>query len=491
MSRRYPWWPRPIEFGEFGGLDLRVDAQELGPTNAVDCLNVLFDLKGQVRTRNGTSLWLTAAAVPSILYAWPDPATNVNKVIVKTSANVYVYTAETPALQGSTASTDTMLAGGFAAFASGAGYLATGTTVKKITTVGALTTPAAMPQAQYLAIQTPDNRLVAANGSTVSFSAPGLPEDFTSALTTGSVLLEPNDGYSISGMVAWNNLIFVFKPSKMFVFHGNSTNADGSPAFNYRRVGGQGASLSGSNSTVIACDDGVYFTNLQGLWHTSGGPPVKISNELDPLFLGQDAPPYWTGNTTYLTGRGLCRVGNTLLVAAGPNWFTFDLISRQWGFWSMANCTQVIASPSDSTTAVGVERFLFYGPSLTTIKMMSPASSSDNGTSISSFYRSGFWTPSQPGAEAWVREWLLDGTSTSGAVLFQTAVNDKITLSTGSTVALGNPVVAQGRARNEVARGRSATGVTALRSARLTLASPRAGSAGRSGCPSSLRNTSR
>jgi hypothetical protein len=73
---------------------------------------------------------------------------------------------------------------------------------------------------------------------------------------------------------------------------------------------------------------------------------------------------------------------------------------------------------------------------------MAPNYTDDNGTAISSRYRTGFLDFGYPGQEKRIRSLNLTGT---GTVNVKVATNDAITLGTGTAVTLGtSPAVAEG-----------------------------------------------
>jgi hypothetical protein len=196
----------------------------------------------------------------------------------------------------------------------------------------------------------------------------------------------------------------------------------------------------------------VYFVNYNGLWKTTGGPPVRLSEELDPLFYALFTPPYYTGLTGASFGAtGIQKLGNQILIKTGSfGWLLYDLRERKWSRWTIS-ATHMAVNASDTTISV-MDRFVFVNTASTAVTVMQPGQTSDNGTAIASLYRTGFYNPGQPGSESTIREFLLDGT---GTVNFANAVNDNVTLGSSVSLALGTaPQVAQNRDRRSV-RGRN------------------------------------
>ena len=152
----------------------------------------------------------------------------------------------------------------------------------------------AMPKGIHVATDTDSNRLVVcgtassggpagatSSGSHVWFSEPGAPFTWTS---TNYVILSPGDNESIVGACTWQGDVYVFKRTKLFIFYGESTDADGNPIFNYRtidlsndlRVWG-----GGGRPICTASRRGVFYVGERGIHLTTGDQPIRVSDELD------------------------------------------------------------------------------------------------------------------------------------------------------------------------------------------------------------------
>jgi hypothetical protein len=370
----------------------------------------------------------------------------------------------------------------YAAFGSptvNATYIAnSGATIRKL--VGTtFSQPSGMPKAKFVGLQTPDNRLVAANiatiptgsGATAStslvvFSDPGFPEVWNG--TSGGLAananqyayLTPGDNEDIQGIASWRNLTFVFKSSKFFVFYGNGSDSTGLPVFNYRQV--TGAGLAAPLATAVA-PDGVYFLDRRGIYFTNGGPPVRVSDPVDALFVG-GVSPYFQGGTVnpsafaqasmaWFSGRlyiGLA-LGSS---ATNDHTLVFDPRGNQWLLWDipMGAMAATLSQPATLlfTYATGTNDIGQWAPN---------AYTTDAGTAITARYRSSFipfdWRGRNlrsgiHGVEKIVRESMVDG---SGVVSYTLSGGwvQPASLPTGRTLTLGSaPQVAQARDRTAV-----------------------------------------
>lgn len=447
--------PKAVELPAFGGLDLRDDPQEVSLGAAINMRNVVADASGVLRTRDGQALVTALPAAAAGVFAWKTPTLNNDRLVIPTGSNIYVFATDGTNI-GSTATASTY--SDFVSFgaAGTVGYLGRGAgSVQKLSLFGVLTSPAGMPNASFLAVQTPDNRLVAGDtsvgGARIKFSDPGAPETFG---VNNFVDLEPYDGDTLTALVSWGNLIFAFKSNKLFVFYGNDVDGSGQPIFNFRKVSGVLGAEYASNSlkNVVVAHDGVYFVHRTGVYRTAGGTPQKISAALDPLFRGTALSPYYTGMTELpLQPGGLHLVSNRLVLrGSSSDWLIYDLDADKWMYWAMPGIFANYAAVATGPDGGQVRDRLYIAT--TSLLRLTPIASTDNGVAFTASYRMGFWSPGDPGAESWIRECLLDGV---GTVTVKTAVNDAIALGAGQAVTLGvSPAVARGRDRRGL-RGRN------------------------------------
>jgi hypothetical protein len=154
---------------------------------------------------------------------------------------------------------------------------------------------------------------LAASQSHVWFSEPGDAESYES---TAFEQLSPGDGEEIVGCVEWNGQIFVFKETNLFVFYGVETDEEGKPKFNFRTIhlpARVRQAHPNGNGVVAAGDEGVYFLTNKGIYWTSGGAPVSISEALGPL-----------GSTRELAGPAAATFGKRRWSNAGQGLFFLD-----------------------------------------------------------------------------------------------------------------------------------------------------------------------
>lgn len=393
-----------------GGLNLRDKEDNVDATQAIDALNVTFTQHGGVKQRPGFAA-LGSAHTNALGTIMPYYKTDGTGPFLVAGAGTRIEVLDTTgAIVSSGAQTGaTSGTWGFARFGSPNNeyiYAGQGSDTIYRWSGSAWSQPAGMPKAGSLAIQTPDNRLVAArfNGTTggptggagtsspshVYFSDAGAPETWTS---TNYVQLTPSDGEKVQAVVAWREFVFVFKETKFFVFFGNSVDSDGNVVFNYRVVNsGQGA--VGPNA-VCAGTDGVYFVSRRGVYVTTGQEPVRISDLVDPIFDStQSASSFYLGGTmaqssasnTALTWHNdRLYLGYTSTGGANNYTLCWDPVFKWWtlyDFPAAALCSWRISSSPELMFADTTNKKLYrHNTSYT----------SDDGTAITSRWRSGWF----------------------------------------------------------------------------------------------------
>lgn len=439
----------------FRGLNLVADPESANDYNrryrlllpgAIDLLNVAFTTEGQVTQRYGYADFKSSSAA--------------NRYITLCS---FVTEAGTSyLLAGRTNACDVLDSGGSVAYTQAmtsdasetvfARYGAPGVqrvyfiknvdyTLRYFDSSGVFGTAGGSPPGAVLVgVQPRENRLALANivtyTSRVWFSDAGNPDSWPA---TNYVDLSPGDGESIKAIVAWRELLFVFKPSKIFVFYGNSTDSTGQPVFNYRTID---ARRGVDNArAVVAGEDGVYFANSRGIYVTTGSSPQLISQPLDPFFVGNISAFWQRGTVSSTPDFAMAYVNRVLYATMTSNIgrCTFVLDQGTWSCWDLPVNHMV-----DHKISGVVAPYFAYSTGNNRIGKYSSASTTDAGSSITSRYRSGFFSPTWDSAQSVVREVLLSGIGTV-AVKGST---DFGSLSAATNVTLGtSPATAYGRYR--------------------------------------------
>jgi hypothetical protein len=412
-------------FQGFGkGLDLLSKPDNVDPASCIDALNVTFSDRGAIEQRAGydnltagltnrvDSLepFYTAAGTKQILAGCGTrlEAVNTSGTIVASATGLtegpydfcrFGSPNEEVAYAGN--GKDTLRKW------SGAAWSSPTATVDGVATK-------AMPKARYLCVQSPDNRLVATgfgtttggpNGSISSpshvyFSNAGAPESWETSGTTehpnNSIQLTPGDGEAIQGAIAWQNFVFVFKESKFFVFYGNATDGSGNPIFNYRPVdNGIGCA---SPRTICADRNGVYFMGRLGVYRTTGQAPELISRNVEPIWTG-DISPFYTGGVLLHSAitSSAAAVHEEQLYLSFPTESTnnrtlvYDPRAEWWSLYS-------IPASSLASFRIGPQAELAFGfaSGEKMVGRHGPSYTNDDGTAISSYWRSGWFDLENP-----------------------------------------------------------------------------------------------
>lgn len=295
----------PVPFGPFsGGLNLRDSPGEVGGSEAIDCLNVLFSERGAVKQRDGyaqlTSSELTNQ--PDSVFAFTTSA-GTKRLLVGNGNRIDALDTAGASQANSTAPTTSPHY--FARFGGPTAesvYFGNGTDQVRKFTADVFSSPAGLAgqTGRFVAITPTSNRLVVAresgttggnNPSSVNFSDAGAPETFTS---TSWIDLDPGDGEAITGVCVWGTYTFIFKESKFWVHYGESVDSTGLPVFQVRKID-TGAGLVASRALVVGLD-GVYFMGRDGVYRTRGDAPEKLSDKIEPFFLG-GASIYYKSST--------------------------------------------------------------------------------------------------------------------------------------------------------------------------------------------------
>jgi hypothetical protein len=256
----------------------------------------------------------------------------------------------------------------------------------------------------YIGVQPNDNRLVVANApgsvaggspSTVWFSEAGDPETWGA---DDFVELTPGDGEQVTGLVAFRDYLIVFKRTKFFVFYGNSVDQSGEPVFNYRAVD-TGIGLAHPMACATS-PEGVYFVADDGVYLTSGGPPIRVSNAIGPVFgVGKlseytdidsfPAPGSDPPRLTYFNRRLYVAYTDS---ADSPRCWVYDPQIGAWMHWQVPyvdDCANNGLSAVDGVLYLGTH--LTAGSGTLNIYSFDPTADDDDGTAVDSHYHTGFY----------------------------------------------------------------------------------------------------
>jgi hypothetical protein len=464
---------REMTVEQFGGLNLLTDPAELGAAGAVDLLNVELDRPGRLRTRDGVAKVSASAQTAGIYHVVPLAGGSLDLVTVglgeinryspgigtKTVGGTWTATSVSPPTKIGTLTTTEVVY--VASTNAGAGQ-----TLRKYdgTTVS---TSSGKPQ--FVAVFPGQNRLAqagyfaaadtpsAANGSaaTIFFSDPGTPDTYTS---TSWEELDPGDGEPITGMVAWQNELFVFKTTKMYAFYGVGTLSDGTAKFLYRRVTLSdpipAATVSTFYQPVAVGPDGVYIRGTTGLWVTTGGVPARVPTPVDPIFDG-------TGPQTMIPGTPsdvrLGWAGLRMFMAytlpggvGGARVLVWDRARDAWTLWDLG--TFHLQSVPTFATAFGAT--LYYGATDNNLYKSSTTQTDDAGSAITWSYTPGYFAPAN-GQRLKLRGSSVWGYATNPVTLQILTEGGRTNdvADTGSAITLGSgTTVAEGKRRRS-ARG--------------------------------------
>jgi hypothetical protein len=441
--------PFPVE--SFGGLNLFADSTDVGMSGAVTATDVMVDRPGQIRTRDGYTARATTSTAPRRCFI--HTTTSLSQLLTSSSTKLEAFDTGTGASVASVAATGTRAHA----------FVTTGTSSTTVVYVTAAldTTVRKWDGAAWSAIAaapigrtitfTHTNRLVIAghgNGHRVQFSDPGAPETWPSTNWTD---ITPGDGEIIDQLVRWQNLMFAFKQTKYAVFLSESTLSDGTPVFNYRMVNGIGC-LQGVGR-ACASPTGVYFMALGGIYKTTGGEPIEVSGAIRTLF---------TGNYLSSTENHLCwnngRLYAVIQQAGGPTVLVYDERTGTWTTWSIMS-----GKAGGGLAADPLGDLAFVNGTDTTVFLISPNLTTDNGTAISWSYTTGYSDAGGYNRNRVVaspqrkKHFAVDvlgaatGSITHQVLALNARPND--VADPGGTLALGTyPAIARGR-RRRAARG--------------------------------------
>jgi hypothetical protein len=440
-------------FETFGSLDLNTDPEEAGPQQAISLSNVALDRMGRLRTRDGyDALYSAGAALAQVVALHPVSAGKVLAAHNGGTVRVVDLTAGTSAANVAGANAP------FSFASDGTGvYFTDGTTtqIRKFVAPATFSSPAGLAayKGNYLAVQPLEDRLVVADATNTSklwFSDAATPETITAS---NFVQLTPGDGQDITGMAVFGTDLYVFKKTKFFVFSGNGIDSTGGVIFNYRMVDtGVGCHVfSPSYKATAVHETGLYFVGSDGVYRTTGGAPVKVSQAISPAFDGADTPvpaPFssvqaspWNAwqitvarDKLYLTGVGLNLT------------YVMDIMTGRWTVYSWGMSVVLDGDLiADSVTNAAYSGSAIAGGQQSGLDVIARHSSdftTDDGTAIVWHWQSGFYDLGTPTSKR-VGPLTLWGSGTVTASVF---ADYGTTDANAGSVTLGtSPVVARGR----------------------------------------------
>jgi hypothetical protein len=397
-------------FGQFsGGLNLRDKADVVRDDQAIDLLNVEFTEVGAIRQRDGY-VELTSSALTNRVDSLAPfyKADGTKQLLAGCGTRLEALNTSGAVVSSLTGKTSgPWVFQRFAAPGSEYAYAANGVDTVVRWDGTNWTAPANMPKAGSLTALTgaKSNRLVAtcygtgttsgpaasaSNPSRVHFSDPGLPETWT---INNYIDLEPGDGEQNMAAVSWHDRVFVFKETKFFVFGDESERADGTPQFNYYAVD-TGVGLAAKQAITIG-RDGIYFMSRQGVYVTNGGPPVPVSDIIEPFFVG-NPEVYFLSSTLNQAQIGLTRLTwhkerlylavPTGTATACDRVLVHDLRQHWWSLYDIPASSLASWRKGDQA-----ELHFGYAAGANKVGRVSTGSTDDVGTAITSRWRSGWF----------------------------------------------------------------------------------------------------
>lgn len=393
--------PSPITLTPTGGLVLDVPFDKVPPSSAVDLLDVDWDARGVLGSRQGAVKFSTEAQAENYDVIFGAGTTFLplgeKFALLARRGETLVQIGENGKEKGTTLKVKAGLRLNFCqvgrASLTPITYIANQDAKVQKFDGEVFSEPTAtvddvagkdMPICHFLADwQDEGNRLVYANTgllggpaaaagspSHVFFSEPGEPEKFESR---AFVELNPGDGQQILGMVTWGRQLFVFKETYVCVFYGISEEAEGKPRFNFTTIdlGTRAIAPRGSGPPhVVAGREGVYFVAEDGIWVTTGGPPVLVTDQLDLNLSRRESRTELGGATfpSWLHVKGLLYMAGCLYVGIQKGTaedtsqdiervFKIDLHTGRITYWK----TSLFAFTRWSSTFNGTPRVWFSG----------------------------------------------------------------------------------------------------------------------------------
>lgn len=326
---------------KFKGLNLSTAESDIDPAYATWCNNLEVTQSGDLRVRNGFQTWGTSTTTNPTRFLNYRPGIGRLQGIGMGEVSYWNLTTGAKIVPGGAPTWAATSVSPPAYFGVPAGNMYTfiasvnagaGVQLRRVEDVSAAvqtagnSTVACKPQ--FVCVWPGQNRLAqigffaaadspsGANGgpSTIFFSDALAPETYTAV---NFVQLDTGDSERFQGAVGYQNQLFVFKSSKMYVFYGTSPDDDGTLSFDYKTIPLPDAivpTLEPTDWTPISVGpDGVYIVCATGLWKTTGSTPVRVPTTIEQVFANtddttsilQDAPGQfrtgWAGAKYYVT----------------------------------------------------------------------------------------------------------------------------------------------------------------------------------------------
>jgi hypothetical protein len=206
----------------------------------------------------------------------------------------------------------------------------------------------------------------------------------------------PGNGEPIKAVIAWRELIFVFKETVFFVFYGVGTNSEGSPEFLFRAVEAGVGMVS--PRAVCVHHTGVYFMSRQGVYRTTGEEPELISSLIEPLWT-RDVSPFFKGGTIEQGAITECAMGthedriflSYPTASTNNRTLVYDPQFEWWSLYSIPASCLVSFRPSSAPELV-----FGYASGEKMVGRHALTYTNDDGTAITSRWRSGWFDLANP-----------------------------------------------------------------------------------------------
>lgn len=411
-------------FQGFGkGLNLRDKPDAIDPAEAIDLLNVSFSDRGAIEQRPGYDN-LTGSALTNRVASLEPFYTSSGTKQLLAGCGTRLEALEASGAVKASATGLTNAVWDFVRFGkpnAEVAYAGNGTDTLRKWDGASWTAPTAtvdgeaakaMPKAGALAVwPAGGNRLVATgfstttggpNGATSSpdhvwFSDPGNPEAWhTKTPEENDVQLMPGNGEPIKAVIAWRELLFVFKETVFFVFYGVGVNTEGSPEFLFRAVEAGVGMVS--PRAVCVHRTGVYFMSRQGVYRTTGEEPELISSLIEPLWTG-DVSPFFKGGVIAQGSITECAMGvhqdriylSYPTISANNRTLVYDPKYDWWSLYTIPASCLASFRPSSSPELV-----FGYASGEKYVGRHTFGYTNDDGTAIESFWRSGWFDLANP-----------------------------------------------------------------------------------------------